>query len=106
MLEFILEPMPPGQIIENESNFGYDNISIKWTAPENTSVTKYEVTIEGTNYKQETTNSNPSISFGVTSLVPGKHYNVQIVTVSGTTESDVKRSSPYVKQIRITPTRK
>ena len=100
--------MPPDQIVENESNFSYNNLFIKWTSPGNTLVNKYEVTVmEGPTVVQETKESNSSsISFGVTSLVPGNHYNVKIVTVSGKTASDEKRSSPYVKQIRITPTRK
>lgn len=95
--------MPPGQIT-SESNFAHDNLVIKWTAPENTHVTKYEVTIDGTT--KETSNKSSSISFGVTSLVPGKYYNVKIVTVSGLNESDVKKSSPYNEEIRIIPTSK
>ena len=93
--------MPPGQIT-SESNFAHDNLVIKWTAPENTHVTKYEVTIDGTT--KETSNKSSSISFGVTSLVPGKYYDVEIVTVSGT--DDVKKSSPYNEEIRIKPTSK
>ena len=94
--------MPPRQIIKSESHFAHDNLLIKWTAPENTHVTKYEVTIDGKT--NETSNNSSSISFGVTSLVPGKYYNVKIVTVSGL--SDVKKSSPYNEEIRIIPTSK
>lgn len=39
-----------------------------------------------------------------TVFIPGKFYNITIVTVSGTT--DVKRSSNYMKRIRMTPTSK
>ena len=93
--------MPPGAIKKNESNFAHDHLQIKWTAPTNTFVTKYEVTINGS--AQETGNNSPLINFNK-ELIPGKYYAVSIVTISGTTNE--KRSSSHETEIRTTPTSK
>ena len=93
--------MPPGAIKKSESNFSHDHLQIKWTAPTNTFVTKYEVTINGS--AQETGNNSPLINFNK-ELIPGKYYAVSIVTISGTTNK--KRSSPLQDEIRTTPTSK
>lgn len=96
--------MPPGPILNDSSNFAYDNLIIKWTAPaNNTLVTKYRVSINGTT--QQTSSHNPEIHFTAKDLTPGMKYTVKIVTVSGTTDS-VEESSELIETIRITPTSK
>lgn len=71
-----------------------------WDAPINTTITKYEVTLDGLLY---VASSNVLTQFNKT-FVPGKYYYVSIVTVSGTTHE--KKSTNYSKQIRIIPTSK
>lgn len=96
-------PSAPGRI-KNESHFAHNNLQIKWTAPVNTVVTKYEITIDGTKY---TTMSNDTMyHFNGTNFVPGKSYVISIVTVSGTTSDIVKKSSEHTESIRTTPTSK
>lgn len=97
-------PLPPGPILRGSSNFAYDNLIIKWTAPaNNTFVTKYRVSVDGTT--QQTSSYKPEIHFIAKDLTPGMNYTVKIVTVSGTTD-DVQESSVLNETIRITPTSK
>lgn len=95
-------PSAPGPIIQSESNFAYSNLQIKWTAPVNTMVTGYEITIDGKTYN--TTSNNAVLYFDGKEFKPGKAYVISIVTVSGTT--DIKRSSEHTEWIRTTPTSK
>lgn len=97
-------PLAPGLIIKNGSNFAHNNLTIKWTAPANTVVTKYEVTIDDTPYT--TMSSDAMYQFTGKDFVPGKRYAISIVTVSGTTSDIVKRSSEHMESIRTTPTSK
>lgn len=67
-------------------------------------VTKYEVTIDGTTYT--TMSSDAMYQFTGKVFVPGKSYDISIVTVSGTTSDIVKKSSNHTESIRTTPTSK
>lgn len=97
-------PLPPGPILTGSSNFAYNNLIIKWTAPaNNTFVTKYRVSIDGAT--QQTLRHDPEIQFTAKALTPGMNYTVKIVTVSGTTDN-VSESSEHIETIRITPTSK
>lgn len=95
-------PLPPGPILIGQSIFAHDNFIIKWTAPSNTFVTKYRVSIDGDT--QHTLSHEPEINFTVKVLTPGMNYSVKIVTISGTT--NVKESLEHIEIIRITPTSK
>lgn len=95
----ILDTLPPGPIQNESSDFDHNNFLLKWTAPiNNTLVTLYEVTISG--IIKNTTDNKAEISFSNV-LVPGRYYQVKIVTVSGT--ENAKRSTPYSRWIRVTP---
>lgn len=99
-----LDPLSPGPIL-NESNFDHTAIRIIWTAPDNTFVTRYEVTIESDDATYITSSNSISLAqFNGKSFSPGSYYNVKIVTVSG--ETLVKRSPAHAEKIRIIPTRK
>lgn len=97
------DPLSPGPIVKHESNLSYNNLYIKWTAPNNTVITKYEVTIDGAAYS---TNSNSIALVQVrgNNFTPGQHYYVSIVTVSG--ETHVKKSAEHAEWIRIISTSK
>lgn len=97
-------PSAPGRIKNEGSNFAHNNLKINWTAPVNTEVTKYEVTLNGTTYT--TTGSDAMYQFTGEVFVPGKWYTISIVTVSGTTSDIVKKSSDHTELIRTTPTSK
>nr|XP_034308545.1 phosphatidylinositol phosphatase PTPRQ-like [Crassostrea gigas] len=94
-------PSAPGPIEKSESNFAHNNLQIRWTAPVNTLVTRYEVTIDGTTYN--TINSDALYQFTGKVFIPGKSYVISIVTITGTT--DVKRSSEHTEWMKITPTK-
>lgn len=97
-------PSAPGPIKQSEGNFTHNNLLIKWTAPVNTLVTRYEVTTDGTTYT--TMSSNAMHQFNGKVFVPGHFYIISIVTVSGTTSDIVKRSLEHTEWIRIIPTSK
>ncbi|XP_062583572.1 receptor-type tyrosine-protein phosphatase eta-like [Saccostrea cucullata] len=101
----ILDPLPPSSILYSESSFAHNNLTLKWTPPSNTFVTRYEVMIDST--IQFTADSNPRIHITMKSLTPGKYYVVSIVTISGTSGESTgeKRSTAYTETIRITPTK-
>ncbi|XP_062597496.1 uncharacterized protein LOC134258912 [Saccostrea cucullata] len=100
-----LDPRPPGPILHSESSLAHDSLTLKWTPPSNTFVTKYEVMIDGES--QTTVNNNPMLQFNKI-LTPGKYYVVRIVTISGSSSelTGDKRSTRYKETIRITPTSK
>ncbi|XP_062587374.1 titin-like [Saccostrea cucullata] len=102
--EVRLDPLPPGSILHSESSFAHNNLTLKWTPPSNTFITKYEVMIDST--IQFTAGSNPWTHFTKT-LTPGKYYVVSIVTISGTSNEPTgeKRSAVHTETIRINPTR-
>lgn len=101
---YFSDPLSPGPIL-NESNFDHTAIRIIWTAPDNTFVTRYEVTIESDDATYITSSNSISLAqFNGKSFTPGSYYNVKIVTVSG--ETLVKRSPAHAEKIRIIPTRK
>lgn len=100
----ITVPSAPGPVIPSQSNFAHDNLQIKWTAPVNTVVTKYELTIDGSTYT--TMNNDSGYQFTGKVFIPGHFYVISIVTVSGTTSDIVKKSSKHTEWIRITPTSK
>lgn len=94
-------PSAPGPI-KSESPYPHNNLQIEWTAPVNTLVTSYEITLNDTTY---TTMSNNTVyQFNGIVFVPGHFYIISIVTVSGTT--DVKKSLEHTEWIRTTPTSK
>lgn len=93
-------PMPPGPINKSESNFAYNNLQLSWSAPVNTIITKYEVTLDELLYVASSNDFTQFKNF----FVPGKYYIVSIVTVSGTTNE--KKSTEHSEWIRITPTSK
>ncbi|XP_062620657.1 usherin-like, partial [Saccostrea cucullata] len=99
-----LDPRPPGPILHSESSLAHDSLTLKWTPPSNTFVTKYEVMIDGES--QTTVNNNPMLLFNKI-LTPGKYYVVSIVTISGSSSelTGDKRSTRYKETIRITPTK-
>lgn len=87
------------------SNFAHTALKINWTAPDNTFVTRYEVTIESDDATYITSSSSITLAqFNGKSFTPGAYYYVRIVTVSG--ETLVKRSPARAEEIRIIPTRK
>lgn len=100
----ITVPSAPGPVIPSQSNFAHDNLQVKWTAPVNTVVTKYEVSLDGTTYT--TMSSDAMFQFTGKVFVPGHLYVISIVTVSGTTSDIVKKSSKHTEWIRTTPTSK
>lgn len=100
----ITVPLAPGLIIRDESNFSHNNLKIKWTAPVDTVVTKYEITLNGTTYYAM--NEDPIYQFNGKDFVPGESYEISIVTVSGTTLDSVKKSSEHTEWIRTIPTSK
>lgn len=95
-------PWPPGPILIGQSSFAHDNLIIKWTAPVNTFVTKYRVSIDEAT--QHTLSHEPEIELTVKMLTPGMNYTAKIATLSGT--SDVKESLEHIEIIRITQTSK
>lgn len=97
-------PSAPGPVIPSQSNFAHDNLQVKWTEPVNTVVTNYEVSLDGNTYT--TMSSDTMYHFNGKNFVPGKSYEISIVTVSGTTSDIVKKSSKHTEWIRITPTSK
>lgn len=97
-------PSAPGLIKHESSNFAHNDLQINWTAPVNTVVTNYEVTIDNTTYT--TMSSDTMYQFTGKVFVPGKSYDISIVTVSGTTSDIVKKSSNHTESIRTTPTSK
>ncbi|XP_052712082.1 receptor-type tyrosine-protein phosphatase eta-like isoform X2 [Crassostrea angulata] len=97
-----LDSRSPGPIL-NESNFTHTALRIIWTAPDNTFVTRYEVTIESDDATYVTSSNSITLAqFNGKSFTPGAYYNVRIVTVSG--ETLVKRSPARAEEIRIIPT--
>lgn len=96
----LIVPLAPGPI-KHESHFAHNDLQINWAAPVNTVVTKYEVTIDGTTYT--TMSSDAMYQFTGKVFVPGKLYDISIVTVSGTTSDIVKKSSEHTESIRTTP---
>nr|XP_034332445.1 receptor-type tyrosine-protein phosphatase eta isoform X3 [Crassostrea gigas] len=97
-----LDPRSPGPIL-NESNFAHTALRIIWTAPDNTFVTRYEVTIESDDAPYVTSSNSITLAqFNGKSFTPGAYYNVTIVTVSG--EALVKKSPARAEKIRIIPT--
>lgn len=93
MDQFITVPAVPGLEIPSESNFAHDNFQMKWAAPVNTVVTKYEVTLNGTRYS---TMSNDTLyQFTGKIFVPGESNIISIVTVSGTKSDIFKKSSEH-----------
>lgn len=99
---YISDPLSPGPIL-NESNFAHNGLRINWTAPNNTFVTRYEVTIDDVSYNTSS-NSITLAQFNGKSFTPGAYYYVRIVTVSGETLS--KKSPAHTEWIRIIPTSK
>lgn len=99
----ISDPLSPGPILKNESILSYNNLYIKWTAPINTMITRYEVTIDGATYNTSS-NSIALAQVSGKSFTPGQNYYVIIVTVSGDTL--VRKSSEHAERIRIVSTSK
>lgn len=100
----ITVPSAPGPVILSQSNFAHDNLQIKWTAPVNKVVTRYEVSPDGTTYT--TMSSDAMFQFTDKVFVPGHLYVISIITVSGTTSDIVKKSSKHTEWIRTTPASK
>jgi hypothetical protein len=90
----------------DNSDFAHDKLMLSWTPPiNNTVVSYYEVTINGTT--QRTVNRNPNIQF-TKFLTPGTNYTVSIMTVSGLNlnNNEEEKSTVYTEEIRTTPTSK
>ena len=70
-----VEPLPPGAIDRNASDFHPEKLHLKWTAPGNrTHVDRYDVSIDG-HYYAHTSNNE----MGIHRLEPGRIYNISIV---------------------------
>lgn len=74
------EPLPPGILNRELSNFSANHLFLKWNPPDgNTTLNHYRVVIDG--YQQQTLGSTPEIYWHKT-LTPGTIYNVTITTIS------------------------
>lgn len=86
-----LEPLPPGPIDINASDFHPEHLYISWEKPANdTRVEYYYVTIDG--YRYHTENNAPNIHWP-RRLRPGKNYTVSIQTKAPYCCSNGKRYS-------------
>ncbi|XP_055997522.1 uncharacterized protein LOC125648181 [Ostrea edulis] len=92
----VVEPLPPGAIDRNTSNFHPEKLHLKWTAPENrTRVDRYRINIGGYNYYSSSTETPISRR-----LEPGRNYTVTIVAESWHRYSYRRSSKPYVEEIK------
>lgn len=105
MYDFFIytEPLPPGILNRELSNFSANHLFLKWNPPNgNTTLKNYRVIIDG--YQQQTIGSTPEIHWNKR-LTPGTIYNVTITTIS---QYDVwwlrfgsAESKPYIDWIEI-----
>lgn len=95
VLHLVVEPLPPGAINRNRSNFHPEQVHLHWGLPLlNTSVSNYQVTLNG----------NLRFSIGnfidwTLRLEPGTKYNVTIQAISWYSFNYEKRSVLYTEEI-------
>jgi hypothetical protein len=90
-----VDPLPPGAIDTNASNFHPEKLYLKWTAPGNsTFVDRYTIYIDGNTWTTWTNEGHFSYR-----LEPGRNYTVKIVAESWYSYSYGRRSKPYTEQI-------
>ncbi|XP_055997519.1 uncharacterized protein LOC125645547 isoform X2 [Ostrea edulis] len=100
--QLVVEPLPPGAIDRNTSNFHPENLHLKWTAPGNkTYVDRYQINIDGYNYYSSSTETSISRR-----LEPGRNYTVTIVAESWYRYTYQRRSEPYIEEIETLSTPK
>lgn len=101
------EPLPPGILNRELSNFSANHLFLKWNPPDgNTTLNHYRVVIDG--YQQQTLGSTPEI-YWLKTLTPGTIYNVTITTISrggidlwwNPNETLTAESKPYTDLIEI-----
>lgn len=74
------EPLPPGKLNRQMSNFSANHLFLKWNPPGgNTTLNHYRVVING--HQQQTFGIVPEIYWNK-QLTPGTIYNVTIIAVS------------------------
>lgn len=105
MLLIYTEPLPPGMVNRELSNFSANHLFLKWNPPDGkTTLNNYKVIIDG--YQQQTLGSTPEIYWNKT-LTPGTIYNVTITTISrGGIDlwwysNETAESKPYTDLIEI-----
>lgn len=93
---FTIDPLPPGPIDTNASNFHPQTSYFKWTRSENSSyVNMYQITIDW----YITLSSSISLSWG-RDLEPGRNYTVQIMACCWYYDSYRKWSPIYNDKIQ------
>ncbi|XP_061189287.1 uncharacterized protein LOC133197327 [Saccostrea echinata] len=93
--DVVVEPLPPGPIDKNTSNFHPEKLHLKWGLPGNeTSVDRYEISIGG--YIDHSTSNYINWS---PRLEPGRVYTVTIITESWPSDTFGRNSQPYKENI-------
>ncbi|XP_062605769.1 uncharacterized protein LOC134267580 [Saccostrea cucullata] len=94
-IPLVVDPLPPGEIVRNASNFHPEHLFLRWIPPKYaTHVNRYSVSIDA---RTDLTSSNQI--FWTTRLEPGTTYFVTLISRSWVGQWFSKDSSPYSEQI-------